>query len=77
MSGVPFARSSSTHSESCPTATTIQRLRAKWDGVLRQHTVFENDKVCATVVYSVADDERPTATLARHDRITGGHRCHA
>ena len=38
----------------------IERLGAKQDGVLRNHTLFENGTVRDTVVYSIIDIEWPT-----------------
>ena len=43
--------------------TAIKKLETKQDGVLGNHTVFENGTVLDTVVFPVIDNERPTVKL--------------
>lgn len=51
----------------------IEKLGAKQDGVLRNHTIFENGTVRDTVVYSIIDSEWPTVKYALHERLGIGH----
>ncbi|MCU1528077.1 MAG: putative GNAT-family acetyltransferase [Frondihabitans sp.] len=47
----------------------IEKLGAKQDGVLRNHTVFENGTVRDTVVFSIIDGEWPTVKYALMQRL--------
>ncbi|MGO1561607.1 MAG: GNAT family N-acetyltransferase [Actinomycetaceae bacterium] len=47
----------------------IEKLGAKQDGVLRNHTVFENGTVRDTVVYSIIDGEWPTVKYGLRERL--------
>jgi RimJ/RimL family protein N-acetyltransferase len=47
----------------------IEKLGAKQDGVLRNHTVFENGTVRDTVVYSIIDGEWPTVKYGLQERL--------
>ena len=47
----------------------IEKLGAKQDGVLRNHTVFENGTVRDTVVYSIIDGEWPTVKYGLQHRL--------
>jgi RimJ/RimL family protein N-acetyltransferase len=49
--------------------SAIEKLGAKQDGVLRNHTVFENGTVRDTVVFSVIDSEWPTVKFGLLDRV--------
>ncbi|WP_291051538.1 GNAT family protein [Herbiconiux sp.] len=51
----------------------IEKLGAKQDGVLRNHTVFENGTVRDTVVYSIIDGEWPTVRYGLQERLTFGN----
>lgn len=53
--------------------SAIEKLGAKQDGVLRNHTVFENGTVRDTVVYSIIDGEWPTVRYALHERLQLPH----
>lgn len=58
-----------THWHNHQSRTAIEKLGAKQDGVLRNHTVFENGTVRDTVVFSVIDNEWPTVKFALSDRV--------
>lgn len=58
-----------THWHNHQSRAAIARLGAKQDGVLRNHTVFENGTVRDTVVFSVIDNEWPTVKFALSDRV--------
>jgi RimJ/RimL family protein N-acetyltransferase len=47
----------------------IERLGAKQDGVLRNHTIFENGTVRDTVVFSIIDREWPTVAWALRESL--------
>ena len=47
----------------------IEKLGAKQDGVLRNHTIFENGTVRDTVVYSIIDGEWPTVKFSLRERL--------
>jgi RimJ/RimL family protein N-acetyltransferase len=47
----------------------IEKLGAKQDGVLRNHTIFENGTVRDTVVFSIIDREWPTVRFALMERL--------
>ena len=49
--------------------TAIEKLGAKQDGVLRNHTIFENGTVRDTVVYSIIDGEWPTVKYGLQERL--------
>ncbi len=49
--------------------SAIEKLGAKQDGVLRNHTIFENGTVRDTVVYSIIDAEWPTVKVALSERL--------
>jgi RimJ/RimL family protein N-acetyltransferase len=46
----------------------VERLGAKQDGVLRNHTIFANGTVRDTVVYSIIDAEWPTVKYGLQQR---------
>lgn len=47
----------------------IERLGAKQDGVLRNHTIFENGTIRDTVVFSIIDGEWPTVKFGLLERL--------
>ena len=47
----------------------IAKLGAKQDGVLRNHTVFDNGTVRDTVVFSIIDGEWPTVRYGLQERL--------
>ena len=47
----------------------IERLGAKQDGVLRNHTIFENGTVRDTVVFSIVEAEWPTVKFGLAERL--------
>lgn len=49
-----------THWHNQQSRAAIEKLGAKQDGVLRNHTIFENGTVRDTVVFSIIDNEWPT-----------------
>ncbi len=49
---------------------SIAKLGAKQDGVLRNHTIFENGIVRDTVVFSILDSEWPTVRYGLTERLT-------
>jgi RimJ/RimL family protein N-acetyltransferase len=61
-----------THWRNRQSRAAIERLRAKQDGVLRNHTIFENRTVRDTVVFSIIDNEWPTVKFALTDRVNRG-----
>lgn len=58
-----------THWHNRQSRAAIAKLGAKQDGVLRNHTVFENGTVRDTVVFSILDSEWPTVRYALNDRL--------
>jgi RimJ/RimL family protein N-acetyltransferase len=58
-----------THWHNHQSRAAIEKLGAKQDGVLRNHTIFENGTVRDTVVFSILDSEWPTAKFALSDRV--------
>jgi RimJ/RimL family protein N-acetyltransferase len=47
----------------------IERLGAKQDGILRNHTIFENGTVRDTVVFSIVEAEWPTVKFGLAERL--------
>lgn len=47
----------------------IERLGAKQDGILRNHTIFENGTVRDTVVFSILETEWPTVKFGLNERL--------
>ncbi|MGB9034286.1 N-acetyltransferase [Arthrobacter sp. UCD-GKA] len=47
----------------------IERLGAKQDGILRNHTIFENGTVRDTVVFSIIEAEWPTVKFGLVERL--------
>lgn len=60
-----------THWHNRQSRAAIEKLGAKQDGVLRNHTILENGTVRDTVVYSIIDSEWPTVRLALEERLRG------
>ncbi|MGP6172873.1 GNAT family N-acetyltransferase [Corynebacterium sp. A21] len=58
-----------THWHNRQSRSAIEKLGAKQDGVLRNHTIFENGTVRDTVVYSIIDGEWATVKFALLDRL--------
>ncbi|MFT4211835.1 MAG: GNAT family protein [Microbacterium sp.] len=58
-----------THWHNRQSRAAIAKLGAKQDGVLRNHTVFENGTVRDTVVFSIIDGEWPTVRLDLTERL--------
>ncbi|MFV0435103.1 MAG: GNAT family N-acetyltransferase [Leucobacter sp.] len=58
-----------THWHNRQSRAAIEKLGAKQDGVLRNHTIFENGTVRDTVVYSIIDGEWPTVRFALEERL--------
>jgi RimJ/RimL family protein N-acetyltransferase len=58
-----------THWHNHQSRAAIARLGAKQDGVLRNHTLFENGTVRDTVVFSIIENEWPTVKFALSDRV--------
>ena len=48
----------------------IERLGAKQDGILRNHTIFENGTVRDTVVFSIVEAEWPTVKFGLGERLS-------
>ena len=57
-----------THWHNRQSRAAIEKLGAKQDGVLRNHTIFENVTLRDTVVFSIIDNEWPTVKFALTDR---------
>ena len=57
-----------THWHNRQSRAAIEKLGAKQDGVLRNHTIFENGTLRDTVVFSIIDNEWPTVKFALTDR---------
>ena len=47
----------------------IAKLGAKQDGILRNHTIFENGTIRDTVVFSILDSEWPTVRCGLTERL--------
>lgn len=60
-----------THWHNRQSRAAIEKLGAKRDGVLRNHTIFENGTVRDTVVYSIIDGEWPTVRFGLEQRLRG------
>ncbi|KAB1652090.1 GNAT family N-acetyltransferase [Pseudoclavibacter chungangensis] len=58
-----------THWYNRQSRAAIEKLGAKQDGVLRNHTLFENGTVRDTVVFSIIDVEWPTVRYALEERL--------
>jgi RimJ/RimL family protein N-acetyltransferase len=58
-----------THWHNRQSRAAIEKLGAKQDGVLRNHTILENGTVRDTVVYSIIDGEWPTVRLSLEERL--------
>jgi RimJ/RimL family protein N-acetyltransferase len=63
-----------THWHNHQSRAAIARLGAKQDGVLRNHTLFENGTVRDTVVFSILDAEWPTVKYGLQERLSGRSR---
>lgn len=61
-----------THWHNRQSRAAIAKLGAKQDGVLRNHTVFDNGTVRDTVVFSIIDGEWPTVRYGLEDRLARG-----
>ena len=57
-----------THWHNHQSRAAIEKLGAKQDGVLRNHTIFENGTVRDTVVFSIIENEWPTVKFALSER---------
>jgi RimJ/RimL family protein N-acetyltransferase len=51
----------------------IAKLGAKQDGILRNHTIFENGTVRDTVVFSIIENEWPTVRFGLAERLRSGN----
>lgn len=58
-----------THWHNRQSRAAIEKLGAKQDGVLRNHSVLDNGTVRDTVVYSIIDGEWPTVKFALGERL--------
>ena len=58
-----------THWHNRQSRAAIEKLGAKQDGVLRNHTIFETGTIRDTVVFSIIDNEWLTVKFALTDRI--------
>lgn len=58
-----------THWHNHQSRAAIEKLGAKQDGVLRNHTIFENGTIRDTVVYSILEHEWPTVRYALTERL--------
>lgn len=58
-----------THWHNRQSRAAIEKLGAKQDGVLRNHTIFENGTTRDTVVYSIINAEWPTVKFALEERL--------
>lgn len=58
-----------THWHNRQSRAAIEKLGAKQDGVLRNHTVFDNGTVRDTVVFSIIDGEWPTVRFGLEARL--------
>ena len=59
-----------THWHNHQSRAAIAKLGAKQDGVLRNHSVFENGTIRDTVVFSVIDSEWSTVKFALEKRVS-------
>lgn len=60
-----------THWHNHQSRSAIAKLGAKQDGVLRNHTVFDNGTIRDTVVFSIIDGEWPTVRYGLEQRLAG------
>lgn len=58
-----------THWHNHQSRAAIARLGAKQDGVLRNHTIFENGTIRDTVVFSIIESEWPTVRYGLTERL--------
>lgn len=63
-----------THWHNHQSRRAIERLGAKQDGVLRNHTIFENGTVRDTVVFSIVEAEWPTVKFGLAERLGARNR---
>lgn len=61
-----------THWHNRQSRAAIEKLGAKQDGVLRNHSIFDNGTVRDTVVFSIIDAEWPTVRFGLEDRLARG-----
>lgn len=61
-----------THWHNQQSRAAIAKLGAKQDGVLRNHTIFDNGTVRDTVVFSIIEGEWPTVRYGLEERLTRG-----
>jgi RimJ/RimL family protein N-acetyltransferase len=61
-----------THWHNRQSRAAIAKLGAKQDGVLRNHTIFDNGTVRDTVVFSIIDGEWPTVRYGLQERLARG-----
>jgi N-acetyltransferase len=58
-----------THWHNQQSRAAIAKLGAKQDGVLRNHTIFDNGTVRDTVVFSIIEGEWPTVRYGLEERL--------
>lgn len=58
-----------THWHNHQSRAAIAKLGAKQDGVLRNHTIFDNGTIRDTVVFSIIDGEWPTVRYGLEQRL--------
>lgn len=63
-----------THWHNHQSRRAIERLGAKQDGVLRNHTIFDNGTVRDTVVFSIIAAEWPTVKFGLAERLGARNR---
>lgn len=61
-----------THWHNQQSRAAIAKLGAKQDGVLRNHSIFDNGTVRDTVVFSIIDGEWPTVRYGLQERLARG-----
>ena len=61
-----------THWHNRQSRAAIAKLGAKQDGVLRNHTIFDNGTVRDTVVFSIIEGEWPTVRYGLEERLARG-----
>lgn len=61
-----------THWHNQQSRAAIAKLGAKQDGILRNHSIFDNGTVRDTVVFSIIDGEWPTVRYGLQERLARG-----
>ena len=65
-----------THSENIASRNAIERLGAKFDGVLRHHQILKDGSIRDTAVYSIIADEWKNVQKSLENKLTKNYQVH-